>query len=654
MRLFLSVLAITFTTLQVSAQKTGIEKENWVEKPVLHKIAADLEKEPAVIIYDKRRIEWADEDKNELSSFYTIHKIVRVNDDRGIETFNKFYLGISESGQIVDIRARTILPNGKVIVLDKNNIKDQKEEDGSVYKIFAMEGLEKGCEIEYTYTFRKDAGFFGREIVQNEFPILNAEVELVSPSRLIFETKHFSGSPVSWDSIIGEKRFVKVKYQQVPGVEEEKYSFYRANLCRLEYKLSYNNARDPKTRVFTWTDLAGRVHSAYTSHSEKELKKVNDFIRSNKWDKLPSEKEKIVAVENLLKNTIANREDISSEDAGNIEKILKNKIASNVGLMRLYTAIFKQLNIPFQVGLSGNRHEFTVDSNFENWNNTDNILLYFPGQKKYLSPTRLEWRYPWIDPLWAGTNGLFCKVTTIGDYTTALAEIRQIPLEDYKNSSNNIEAKVSFTPKNDSLLIDLSQTYTGYSAPVYRASFNYASPEEQRLFMKELVKFNTNSEHILDSKLENEKFEQVGENNPFTLKATVKSNSLLEKAGNKILLKVGLLIGPQVEMYQEKPRQFPMELNYPHILYRKLSVEIPKGYTVKNIADLKIRKIYDEKNENSMSFVSDYRVDGNRIEIDIKEEYRKTYYPKEVYAHFRDVINAAADFNKIVLVFEKI
>ena len=127
----------------------------------------------------------------------------------------------------------------------------------------------------------------------------------------------------------------------------------------------------------------------------------------------------------------------------------------------------------------------------------------------------------------------------------------------------------------------------------------------------------------------------------------------MEKAGNKWLVRIGDVIGPQVEMYQEKPRQFPMELHYPHVLDRKIRFEIPKGYRIKNLEDLNIRHVHPASGEPTMSFVSSYKVENNLLTIQVTEEYRKTYYPLREYEIFKQIINAAADFNKIALILEK-
>jgi len=179
----LSLLAITLLSSQyLHAQTMQIEPEKWIDKPVISKVDEKYGKESAVILFDKRKIEYVDESKGDVAEYYTQHKIVHINDDRGIEYFNKIYLGITENADIVEIKGRTILPSGKVIELDKNNIKDIKEQDGNTYKIFAMDGLEKGCEIEYYYTFKRPVSYFGREIVQTGVPEVKRYSRLLRPT----------------------------------------------------------------------------------------------------------------------------------------------------------------------------------------------------------------------------------------------------------------------------------------------------------------------------------------------------------------------------------------------------------------------------------------------------------------------------------------
>ncbi|HEX6429197.1 MAG TPA: DUF3857 domain-containing protein [Niastella sp.] len=627
----------------------AIETEQWSGQALVQTLDSKYSNESAVILFEKRRIEYID-GKDDLDAYKTFHTRIHINDDKGIESFNKVYLPVSNNADIVDIKARTILPGGNTIVLDKKNIKDLREED-QLYKIFAMEGLVKGCEVEYYYTYKTNVSFFGRDVLQRSIPVLDAKLEVVSPARLIFETKGYNQVNAAVDTILGTKRFVTVHQQNIPGAQDEKYAAYTANLKRVEYKLSFNKSSGTG-RLFTWNELAKRAYSIYATYSDKELKKVDGLINSNGWKNSGNETGVVIAVENFLKKNISTREDIADDNAENLEWIIKNKIASFRGIVRLYGAIFKQLAVNHEFVMCGSREDFSADRSFENWNNCDNQVIYFPKLKKFIAPTLIEMRYPLIHPLWIATNGVFCKGTMIGNFSTAIADVRQIQGEDYLQSGNNIEAKIRLNTTLDTLIVNSRQMYSGYSSVYYRTSFNFTSEEKQKEILKELVKFGTSSEQVISSKVENKEMENFQDNKPFILDMVVNASELVEKAGNKILVKIGEIIGPQAEMYQEKPRQFDLDVNYPHALERTIEFIIPEGYKVKNLNDLVISKVYKENDEITMGFESSYKQEGNIIKVRVMEQYRKIQYPIAAYEDFKKIINAAADFNKVTLVLE--
>jgi hypothetical protein len=646
----LSLIAALALAPLAYGQQQAIEKETWADKPVLHTLEDKYSKESAVILLDKRRVEYIDEAKDVVSQYYTVHKLIHINDDRGIENFNKIYLGFNKQSDIVDIKARAILPGGKITELDKNNIKDLKEEDGNIYKIFAMDGLSKGCEVEYYYTFKRPTSFFGREQLQSTFPVQHGSFQIIRPERLRFDVKIYNGAGAATDTLLGKKRITEFLSDGMPGAEDEKYAYYNANLKRIEYKLSYNDAVQKGSRLFTWNEFAKRVFSSYNYYTEKEFKKVQDMVSVNGWDKLTDETKKIKAVENYIKKTFAYNDDLKEDEPNMLDTVIQNKIAGIEGLTRLYGAVFKALDVNYQFVLTGDRTKMIIDKTFENWNNCDNVLIYFPTEGKYMVPARPDYRYPYINAAWGETNGVFLKGTSIGTFTTAIAEIKNIELEDYSKSFNNIESRLELDKGLDSMTIDARQLFGGYEAATYRSAFIFSNKDQKREITKELVKQVSSTEHILSSETLNNDFD---DEKPFILHSKTKSGELIERAGNKLLLKIGLAIGQQVEMYQEKPRQQPVNLEFGHVEERNIDFVIPEGYTISNAGDLKMDQTFKDNGEVTMGFVSTYEIKGNVLSVHIREEYRKTYYPLSQFDQFRKIINQSSDFNKVVLVLQK-
>jgi len=163
----------------------------------------------------------------------------------------------------------------------------------------------------------------------------------------------------------------------------------------------------------------------------------------------------------------------------------------------------------------------------------------------------------------------------------------------------------------------------------------------------------SNSNNIRNIKVADDAFADGYSNKPLTIEGDISSAELFEIAGNKLLLKIGDVIGPQVQMYQEKPRQLPVSVEYPHALDRKIELTIPDGYSIKNPDDLKFFITEKANEEGTMGFISTYKIEGQKLLIDIHEYYKETAYSMEQFDAFQKVINAAADFNKVVLVLEK-
>lgn len=644
------LFGLLLSCLQTIAQG-GHNKFQWQAAPALHKVDEAFASEAAVVVEENKITEYVVE-KDGFYSYKTMHRIVHINNDKGIEYFNKVYLPFDEGIQMTDVRARTILPDGKIIQLDQSNIKDLKENDRN-YKIFALDGLTNGCEIEYYYTIKKYPSYFGREMFSSQIPVMKSHFELVSPAHLRFEAKGYNNLPALKDSTFNGKRYIRMDAEKIKGEEEEKYSMYEANLKRIEYKLCYNDAQKSSLRMFTWNELAKKAYELYTTAPEKQLKKINDVLADAGIENNMPEKDKIIKLESYFKKNFIAREDLDVEDATDLAKVVKNKVMSERAFCKLLCIALSAANVNYQVVLAGDRSDYSIDKSFENWNNARHFLLYFPLQKKYMAPTANAFRFPWIPPTWTETNALHCVVTTLGGYQSAIAEIKKIPMEDIRYSYQNMEIKAALDKAGESIDLDIKHSYGGYTAPNYRAPFIFYPPDEQQKILKELIKFSTNSENIISHSFENKEIDQEDPYKPFVINAKVKSTQLSELAGSKVIVKIGEFIGPQVQMYDVKERTTDIDVNFPNKQIRTIELTIPDGYEIKNLKDLNINQVYKENGEQTMAFVCTYELKGNVLKVIIDEQYNRFFYPLKNYEAFKKIINSSADFNKLVLVLDK-
>jgi hypothetical protein len=138
----------------------------------------------------------------------------------------------------------------------------------------------------------------------------------------------------------------------------------------------------------------------------------------------------------------------------------------------------------------------------------------------------------------------------------------------------------------------------------------------------------------------------------FIVYSDYKSLSLVETAGNRLLVKIGETIGPQVELYFDDERTIGGTSDFNRWYYRRIILDIPEGYRVVNPQASHFDVTVDKDQETVFAFVSTHSFENNQLIIDIDEYYKIIDVEPEHFEGFRKVVNAAADFNKVVLVLE--
>lgn len=623
---------------------------HWSENPKIEAVPDSFKKESAVFLLEKRMIKYAPkENGDDVDVYRTTHRIIKLMDDKGVEYFNKMTVSPSSGSTIVEVKGRTIKANGKVIALKQDQIKTKVNENGDEQYHLAFEGVDVGDEVEMYYIEKRYFSFFGAEVMQFGLPVVHASFSLEIPSFWSYDTKGYNGFPNAKDSVMGSRKIYTADQYNLPAIEEETYSDLTANLQREEYKFSYTG--DSKSRLYTWNDLAKRIYENSYSFTDKELKAINKFIAPLGIDSKPNEEEKIKAIEAAIKKDIVYDEKLQGNEYKSLNFILDKKTTSESGLIRLFVAAFQAVGIKNELGLTSNRFEFPLDDKFENWLRPDIYVFYFPSTKQYLAPVFPTLRYPMIPSAVRENNGVFCKITTVGNLTSALATVRKIPALDYKESANYLDADISFDKTTMTPLVKMKQGFTGYPAVGMREAFTLITKDKE----KELVQGLSGGvaekpENIVSYSFRNTGLEHYNDNKPVEVISEINAAQLMETAGNKWLFNIGDVIGPQQEMYNDKPRKLPISMPFAHSLIRNIKIHIPEGYKISNPEavnmDIKIAS-------GNMGFQSSYKMDGDVMAIEINEFYATDYLPASQIEPFKKVINASADFNKVTLILEK-
>lgn len=644
----LSIIILTAAHAQTNTD-FAYKKYSWDPNPKLHQLTEKEKEGNYIILKDKIMIDQTYESSGQLVEYSTRHTIIHFNNEKGIEEMNKIYVSYTNILEEIDLKGRTITSDGKIIPLSKSSVKkvDNIENKGS-FLIFAMEGIDKGGEIEYLYTNKKNANTNSSWTLQDAVIQKDVNVDIYSPENLIYEGRGYYGFPeFKKDTTIKEKNHIYSSINYINALSEEKYSTYDANKMRFEYQLTYNTIKG-KARLYSWEYCGAEIYNTVFNFEKAESKAIDKLIAKLGLINIKTDEKKIQALEQFMKTNIN-----LSGDNISIDKMLEIKYGDELAMQRLYVGVAKALNFQLEVVLTTDRTKKKFDSNFASWNNLREYLIYYPGIDKYLSCSNYSSRLGFPPPEMANNKGLFIKETGLGDIKTGISKIKNIEIPAFTYSYNNLTESVTFNPETFTPTVNVKQEYMGYPAYYIQPAIFYLEPNQKTELMDNLSKF-TGKETTVKSN----KYSGVDKAdiliNPFIIESVIEVPHLIENAGNKYLFKVGALIGPQEELYQDKARQSDGEIMYTHSFTRTIEIKIPQGYYIKNPDDIKIEKNYTAGGKVLSRFVSKYLQEGDLLKITIYEDYETIVYPKENFEQFRSVINASADFNKVVLILEKL
>ncbi|KAA1243241.1 DUF3857 domain-containing protein [Aquimarina sp. RZ0] len=637
--------------------KPVYEKYDWEKESVADIDVTDFQTKDIVAFKDKRIHEFCFLDKEgKLIEYALEHKILWLNSNDRIEEYNKVYLPYSASSEIVRNKARVITKDGKVIELDQSKVLTAKDDETQrTYKYYALEGVEKGSFIEYFYVVKKYPSYTGHRVtLQTDYDKKNVEFDLYAPTNLIFQTKTYNGLPeIIKDTLIKDRNHWQLYLDTLSGVQQEEQAPYNAMTKFLIYKLKKNLA-NPAKELVSYSIASQNIYNViYPEIDKKTHAKVKKFIES-----IPDIKDKdlvksIRTIENFVKSNMFVT-DVSREDLSTIATILDNKVANEQGVIKLYAAIFNELDIKHQIVLTSNRDVLKFDKNFEAFNFLQEYLIYFPKLKLYMSPSKRESRVGFPPGNLTDNYGLFIKKVSLGGFTSGVGSVKYIKPVNYDKTRYDLVMNVSFdTDDMTTTNLTMDRAMSGYYAIYIQPFMDVIKKDDKDEMLDGIIKSISENVEITNKKVYNDNPEAFG-SKPLRIVADLVSDAFVEKAGRKYLFKVGELIGPQQEMYQEKERKLPVENEFERSYSRKIIIEIPKGYQVLNPDDINITKSYSKDDEELFMFNSSYELKGNQLTISITERYNQNIINIDMYEAYRSIINSAANFNKVTLVLDQV
>src|ERR1051325_2397420 len=436
------ITIMTMMLMVVNAWGVTPGQYKWDEQRTRFTLSADEEKLPELMIKNHVLYEYTFEN-DEFLMYATHHKIIYVNSNEAIQKHNRIYISMNSTMALTTLKARAINKAGKAVYFDETNLKEIKEEaSGNAYRIFAVEGVEIGSEVEYFYTRKMVADMFNREFMQFDMPAKTTSMMLTSPRHLKFDFKTYNGLDAVHQVSDTTQNIYELSASNVDATKEEPFANVMANRKRVEYKLAYNTARS-RARLYTWADASKRFYDVLTTLTKDDKKAVEKFVNSLKIDKSLKPADRIKKIESVIKTSINVNDESGDQALGVPASILKNKVASREGITRLYMAVFSEMGIKAFPVLTCSRERFRFDGEFDTWSYLDDYMIYFPETKGFIAPY-FPTRYPLVPGEYTSQKGLFIEPFEVGEVKSALGTINEIPAPDHLANQDNLNIDVKF------------------------------------------------------------------------------------------------------------------------------------------------------------------------------------------------------------------
>ncbi len=643
--------ALIFTTpLVLQAQQRNPLK--WDSVAHFHRMPDSLKEAPAVVILEEKQTQMQ-HTATGFELYYTVHLIVRINDDKGAEGFNTFNVPLPPGAKLSAIQARTVFPDKRPpVVVGRDKVKKVKNEAGYSEFLLALEGVEPGVEVELLYTQAHGGTATGTDVFQMKVPVLEARFRLIAPDNMLYDMRGYNGFPNPKDSLMADQRLYRATAFNLPAAESEPVSFAKPYLQRVDYKLSYVTRAGADTlRRMTWKEMARELSRRYGHFSRAEKDAAASILERQGIRAGDPDSAKVRRIESYLKKQVALSAEIPDDPEPSFNTMIQNRAAGEKGLVHLFAACFNAAGLRYETGMADSRDDYRMDDSLEIWSHADAYLFYFPTLNAYLSPLDDDLRFPFIAPEQCGARGVFTR-NGVGPEAEVRPDIRTLTCPPLTASGMDTRAEVSF--EKDLLpVVRSTQHFRGYAAQPLLGDLESLDKVKQQELVLELGDLSDKPADLREYSFVNTGYGNYATGKALEVNAVTQAPTLLEKAGPQYLFRVGALIGKQMQLYSESKRRLPVDLDYLHELHRELKINLPEGYRVSALEGLRKNVSSGPAAAPDAWFRSDYKLDGNVLTITIAEHYGQLHYPVSGYESYRKVVNAAADFNKLVIVLRK-
>ena len=592
-----------------------------------------------------------DDTGKELAYFQLFHLQRYLHDQTSVDGSKTIEVGTGNVSKVITLKARSVTPEGKVHELTESAFKRGTDErDGSSNIYFAFEGLKPGSIVEYLMLTSQSADIQG-DLTSMQFsvPAVEQRYELIVPQSWRFAFKGYNGVPQpEVDTTHAGVLRHHLRIMSTPAIEEERTAMASAHRKYIVAKLDAIPERGLRD-ISGYNGAARNIHSNLYPELEKGTRKaLAAQLKEAGLGYARDEEDKVRTLALHLRSNFR-LADVGGGALGDLVEVLRTGNCNRFGLRRLFANLLREAGIEHQIVVTCDRSSAPFDPEFQAHNYLHDYAFYFPAIDMYFDPTMLGLGLGYIDSDNMGTHGLFVKNVEVNGVSSGISSIKRIAELPAERTRHDLVIEVKPNADASECTISVENSLSGYYATFTQNYWTYMDESQRGQTLENHMKHLTEGATVQHFDVENGSPQSFG-SKPLILRGTVTTPMYTTPAGDDVLLKVGDLIGPQMEMYQEKARVLPVDNDFNRWYDRRIKVIVPGGWDVGDLNVLSIHKALTLDGQVQAEFKSSATRAGDTVTIEVVEYYKALHVPASHFEEFRAVINAAADFNKRALV----
>jgi hypothetical protein len=535
---------------------------------------------PAIILFRQ-----VDRDDNGRTSHEDNYFRIKILTEEGRKYADVEIPFFKDTGNVVNIRARTIRPDGSIAnfdgkVFDKSIVKTK----GVKYlaKTFTLPDVQVGAIIEYYYTIdlTEHLIYDSRWILSNELYTKNAKFSLKPYSQFGLRWTWNLLPPGTSEPKEGGDHILRMEASNIPAFQTEDFMPPENELkSRVDFVYSEDSLeRDPdKFWKKTGKKLNDKVEGFVGKRKAME-EAVAQIVSAN--DSPESKLQKIYARVQQIRNTsyevrkTEQEEKREKEKEGvNVEDVWKRGYANGRDLTWLYLALVRAAGFEaYGVWVSDRRNYFfrpqTMDSSRLDANV---VLIKLNGKDIYCDPGAAFTPFGLLGWPETGVQGLRLDKDGGTWVRTTLPE----------SSASQIERKANLMlSETGDLEGRLTVTFTGLEAMVRRVEERNEDEAHRKNFLEEQAKEYIPAASEID--LTN-KPDWGSSSLPLVAEFSVKVPGWVSGAGRRALVPVGIFDASEKHVFDHANRVHPIYFEFPFQKVDDVTIEIPSGWQVASV-----------------------------------------------------------------------